>query len=250
MRRIFAHLSTLANGLCGVGAVLYVLAGNPTWAGLLIVCGVGFDGLDGFLARKAGGPPSAAGRYADSVADAVTFALAPAALLVVHTEAPGRWAPYEGLAWVAAAGLVALAIARLTYFTLRGYQRSDFLGAPTPQTALAIVALVLWTDVPGFAGVHPLVLLPAALLATVVMVVPVPFPKIRRGARLRGPMAVTGAALVFAEIPVQFRPAPGSLPYDLALGALSVASAGLLLYYLAGPFTVRPASAPGAPSAG
>lgn len=244
MRRIWAHLSTLANGLCGVGAILYVLAGNKLWAGLLIVCGVGFDGLDGFLARKAGGGASAVGRWADSASDAVTFALAPAALLIVHTDSPSAWAPYTPETW-AVGGLVAvLALSRLGYFSLRGYRRRDFLGAPTPQTALAIVALSLWGDLPGFAGIAPGPVLALSAIAAVVMVLPIPFPKIRRGAPLRAAMAATGVALVLAELPAQFRPSAGSPLYEISLGATIVASVGLLAYYLVGPFTVR-APSPG-----
>jgi phosphatidylserine synthase len=236
--RLYANLATLANGLCGIGAILYLLAGNKLWAGLLIVSGLGFDGLDGYLSRRAGGGAGSFGRVADSVSDAVTFGVAPAALLVVHTDQPSLWAPWQLWADAAALVLLSLAIARLTYFTLRGYQHKDFLGVPTPQTALAVVALSLWTDLPGFGGVHPPVLLGGALLAAVLMVVPIPFPKIRRGAPLRFPMTVTAVALVAAEIPLQFRPASGTPLYDLCLGATVVASVGLLLYYLVGPFTV------------
>lgn len=245
MTRLYANLATLANGLCGVGAVLYLLAGNKLWAGLLIVSGIGFDGLDGYLSRRAGGSSGSFGRIADSVSDAVTFGVAPAALLVVHTDAPGLWVPWTPWAEAVAALLLALALARLTYFTWRGYQRPDFLGVPTPQTALAVVALSLWTDLPGFAGVHPPILLLGALVASGLMVVPIPYPKIRRGAPLRLAMAVTGVALVAAEIPLQFRPGAGTPLYDLGLAATLVATVGLLLYYVVGPFTVPTPTAQG-----
>jgi phosphatidylserine synthase len=248
--KLWANLATLANALCGVGAIAYLLAGNKLWGGLLIVSGVGFDGLDGFLSRRAGGPPGRFGRVADSVADAITFGAAPAALIIVHTDDPGRWAAYENAAMAVGALLVVLALARLTYFTVRGYQRRDFLGVPTPQTALAVLGLSLWFDLPGFAGIQPGVLVAGAAIASVAMIVPVPFPKLRKGSKLRWPMAVTAMALVLAELPLQFRPDAGTLPYELAWVATTIASVGLLLYYLVGPFTVVPEPPREVPNAG
>jgi CDP-diacylglycerol--serine O-phosphatidyltransferase len=238
--RLPANLATLANGLVGVGAILYILAGNKLWAMLLITSGVGFDGLDGFLARKAGLGPSRFGRIADSIADATTFGLAPGALLIMHTDHAGLWQPLTVEAWAVGGLFAALSIARLVYFTLRGYQNPDFLGAPTPQSALALVVLTMFLDVPGFAGLHPTVLLALAAVVAVLMVVPIPFPKIRRGHPIRLPLAVGGAALVVALLPIQFRVGAGTPFYLLAEVAAAVALAGVAIYYLAGPFTVRP----------
>jgi CDP-diacylglycerol---serine O-phosphatidyltransferase len=244
--RLPANLATLANLLVGLGAILYVGAGNPLWAMLLITSGVAFDGLDGFLARRSGLGPSRFGRVFDSVADATTFGLAPAALLVVHTDHASLWQPYALAAWGVGLLFAALSIARLIYFTVRGYQNPDFLGAPTPQSALAIVVLCLLLNVPGFLGVDPVVLLGAAVAIAVVMVLPIPYPKIRRGHPIRLPLAVSGTALVVALLPVQFRVATGSAPYLLAEIAAAVALVGVATYYLVGPFTV-PKAAPHGP---
>ena len=240
-RRNLANLATLANGLCGIGAVLYTLAGNKPWAILLIVSGVGFDGLDGFLARRAGAAPSRFGRVADSVSDAVTFGAAPAALLWVHTGDVALWQP-----WALASALVALlvaglAVARLVYFTLRGYHRKDFLGVPTPTNALAIALAVLFLDTPGLLGVQPVPLLVLSAGLALLMVAPIPFPKIRRGHPLRLPMTATAVALVLALIPLQFHLARTSLPVEVAGGLAAVAAAGLASYYLLGPFSVAKA---------
>ena len=72
----------------------------------------------------------------------------------------------------------------------------------------------------------------------------------RRGSLLRWPMAVTGFALVAALLPLQFRPAPGSALYLVALAFSIVATAGVAAYYLIGPWTVpnsRAAAPAGAP---
>jgi phosphatidylserine synthase len=245
-----ANLATLGNGLVGVGAIAYVLAGNPLWAMLLIVSGIGFDGLDGWLSRRSGLPGNAFGRAADSVSDAVTFGLAPAALLIVHTMAHSVWSPWTWAALAVGAGYAALAIGRLVYFTLRGFRHPDFLGAPTPQAALAVIALLLFVDVPGFLGTIPAAALVGGAAIAIAMVVPVPFPKIRRGAPLRPAMIGTAVAVVVAILVLQFRPASGTAFFLLAESASVAAAIGIGLYYVVGPFTVpapRPEAAPGAP---
>ena len=91
--RVAANLATLANALLGVGAILYVLGGNKLWAMLLIACALGFDGLDGMFSRRSPNPAGLFGRVADSIADGITFGLAPAFLIAVHTSNVGTWQP-------------------------------------------------------------------------------------------------------------------------------------------------------------
>ncbi|HUI38898.1 MAG TPA: CDP-alcohol phosphatidyltransferase family protein [Thermoplasmata archaeon] len=241
--RLWANLATLANATVGVGAIAYVLAGNKLWAMLLIIAGIGFDGLDGFFHRRSGLPPNLFGRIADSAADAITFGLAPAALLIVHTDRIALWQPWTAGTIVAGAAVAALAIGRLVWFTARAHHLPHFVGVPTPQNAIGLVVVLLLFDTPAFLGTRPEVVVGLALVLAATMVVPVPFPKIRRGARLRLPMTVTGIALPVALVPLQFRPGPGSLLYEAAFAATLVAAAGAAAYYLAGPATVPPPAA-------
>jgi phosphatidylserine synthase len=236
--RVYANLATLANALLGIGAILYVLAGNKLWAMLLIAAAIGFDGLDGILSRRSRLPPSSFGRYADSVADAITFGLAPAFLIAVHSSNTALWAPWETLAVLLAGAYFAAAIGRLVYFTFRGFQRSYFLGVPTPQAALALIVALLFHDTPAFQTVQPPAVLIGVTIIAVLMVVPIPYPKIRRGSLLRIPMMVTGVATVVALLVLQFRPASGSPLFLVALGASYSMLVGVACYYLLGPFTV------------
>lgn len=246
--RVAANLATLANALLGVGAVLYVLAGNKLWAMFLIAAAIGFDGLDGLFSRRSVLPPSAFGRYADSVADGITFGLAPAFLIAVHTSYVALWSPWAWTAVGFAAFYFAAAIARLVYFTARGYERKYFLGVPTPQAALALIVVLLFHDTPAFQSVQPVAVLVGTAIISVMMVAPVPYPKIRAGSVLRAPMAVTGIATALALVLLQFRPAAGSLVFLVALGAAYSMLIGVACYYLLGPFTVdraRPAAPTG-----
>jgi CDP-diacylglycerol--serine O-phosphatidyltransferase len=246
--RVAANLATLANAFLGASAIAYVLAGNKLWAMLLIVCGIGFDGLDGLLSRRAGLGPSSFGRVFDSVADAITFGIAPGLLVAVELDRVGIWRRWEAWALWVGVLVAALAIGRLAYFTWRGYRRQSFLGASTPQNALALIVLLLFFDYPGFAGTLPVVVLGGAALLALLMVLPIPYPKLRRGTPLRPVMMVTAIALGVALVPVQFRPPPGSPLALLVELAAAVAAVGMGAFYLVGPWTVR--SAPTGAEAG
>lgn len=241
---LYANLATLANALVGVGAILYLLEGNKLWAMLLVISGIGFDGLDGWLHRRSGAPSSAVGRVADSVADSITFGLAPAALVAVHTDNASLWAPWMFDAELAGAAILVLAVARLLWFTLKAHDRPYFVGVPTPQNAIGIVLLLLLFDRPAFLGVAPLVVIGGALLLAVTMVLPIRFPKIRRGSPLRLAMTGTGVALVLAILPLQFRPSAGSPLFLFAEAVTALALAGTLAYYLLGPWSVAASDAP------
>jgi CDP-diacylglycerol--serine O-phosphatidyltransferase len=206
---------------------------------LLIASAIGFDGLDGIFSRRSAQPGSAFGRIADSVADAITFGAAPAFLIAVHTANTSTWQPYATLAVVLAAAYLAAAVARLVYFTARAYQRPDFLGVPTPQSALAVIVAVLFHDTPAFQTVQPVGLLIGVAALALMMVLPIPYPKIKRGAWLRWPMVATAVAAAVALTLLQFRLAVGTPLYDVALAASYVLLLGVASYYVVGPFTVK-----------
>jgi len=239
--RVSANLATLANALLGVGAILYILAGNKLWAMLLIASAIGFDGLDGIFSRRSRSPGTAFGRIADSIADAITFGVAPAFLIAVHTSDTGIWEPVDTFALVVAAAYLAAAIARLVYFTARAYQRSDFLGVPTPQSALAVIVAILFHDTPAFQTAQPVGLFVGAAVLALLMVLPIPYPKIRRDSPLRWPMVATAVAAGLSLLLLQFHPATGTLVYDVALLASYALLIGVASYYVLGPFTVKPA---------
>lgn len=245
--RVGANLATLANGLLGVGAVLYALAGNPIWALLLIAIAVGFDGLDGLLSRRSRRPAARFGRFADSISDAVTFGVAPAVVIAAHPGQGAPWPAYEPYALLVAGLVLALAVARLTYFTLYAHDRPDFLGVPTPQNALAIALYAVWFYRPAFLGLSPALFLAASALTAVAMVVPLRFPKVRGRAAVRSVMALGAIASALVLVPIQFVPAAGTPLYELAFSSTLVWAASIFTYYAVGPFTVNhgPPSSPG-----
>ncbi len=236
--RVGANLATLGNGLLGVGAVLYILAGNKLWAMLLITMAIGFDGLDGMLSRKSPRAAGTFGRVADSVSDALSFGLAPAVLVAVHTGDVGLWSPYADVTFAVAVVYFAAALARLTYFTVRAHALAHFVGVPTPQAALAVIVAVLFHDTPAFAGVAPVGLVVGVTIVAALMLVPIPYPKLRRGTLMRWPMAVTAALAAVTLVPLQFRPPAGAPLFELTYLAAWGFLVGVASYYLAGPFTL------------
>jgi phosphatidylserine synthase len=172
------------------------------------------------------------------VSDSVTFGIAPGVLVAFHPEQLALWAPWATASAAVGILVAALALARLVYFTLRGYQHKDFVGAPTPQNALGVIVVLLFLDVPAYAGTNPPLSLLLITVLALLMVAPVPFPKVRRGAAIRLPATVTALALVLAILPAQFAPSVGSPLYVFAEASAVVSAAGVAIYYVVGPFTV------------
>jgi CDP-diacylglycerol--serine O-phosphatidyltransferase len=150
---------TLANGLGGVGAVLAVLAyaADPRPSRLAValalypVCLV-MDFLDGRVARSQG-RASALGAELDSLADAVSFGVAPAAI--------GFAAGLRG-AWDAPALLffVACALGRLARYNATAAALADptgkvrhFEGVPVTGSLLVVAALAA-AAATGHLGTH------------------------------------------------------------------------------------------------
>ena len=239
LARALPNLATLGNALLGVGAIAYTLLGNKLFAVLLVVAGVSLDGLDGMLARRAGVTNRRFGRVADSAADAISFGVAPALFVGYHSFEAATWAPYTAATWGVAALVIVTAFARLTYFTLRAFDKPYFVGVPTPLAALSIGVLVLLFDQPPLVGTLPVPFLVGAALTAVAMVLPLPYPKVRRNSSIRAPMFVTAGALVLSVIVLQFAPSSESGFWWLAFAMTLVAAAGLLTYYFLGPTTVR-----------
>lgn len=124
---------TLCNLFCGIGAI-YLLE-DFNYAALLIITGGFFDVLDGGVARALK-VTSSIGKDLDSLADLVTFGLAPALLYIEL--------PHDGFPWLLLpAFLIAGGSAlRLAVFNQKPSSLT-FEGLPTPANALFIIGL-LW----------------------------------------------------------------------------------------------------------
>ena len=77
-----ANLITGSNMICGFIAIILALAGRIDIASLFIFLGAFLDFFDGFVARKIG-VSGAMGKQLDSLADVITFGVAPGVITLV-----------------------------------------------------------------------------------------------------------------------------------------------------------------------
>ncbi|MCR5051059.1 MAG: CDP-alcohol phosphatidyltransferase family protein [Paludibacteraceae bacterium] len=129
IRRIIPNTITSCNLLCGSIAVFLATQDAFVWTFVFILCGAIFDFFDGMSARllKA---PSPIGVQLDSLADDITFGLAPSMMLFAYLRPILGW-------WALVALLMAAASAlRLAKFNVDERQHSSFIGLATPPNAI------------------------------------------------------------------------------------------------------------------
>lgn len=178
-----ADVMTLLNATLGVVAMTVAVTGDPRLVAQLVLLAAVADGLDGIIAREFGG--TSAGPYLDSMADIVSFGTAPALFLFV--VARDGWAPLTdqpalyALAAGGAALFVVLSLVRTALYTVYVGEDENRPGIQNTLAASILAAGYL-------AGVTsvPVVLGSGAVLS-LLMVAPVPYPKLAaRDALLMG----------------------------------------------------------------
>ncbi|MCR5179821.1 MAG: CDP-diacylglycerol--serine O-phosphatidyltransferase [Bacteroidaceae bacterium] len=136
---------TCCNLICGCMATGAAFHAHFEWALVMIIAGAVFDFFDGMVAR-AMGISSPIGKELDSLADVVTFGVAPSAMIfqlfgLVHYPAwlasAAPYLPYTAFL------LAAFSALRLAKFNLDTRQTSSFIGLPTPANALFWASLIV-----------------------------------------------------------------------------------------------------------
>ena len=160
---VLPTLFTLANLLAGFASVFYASRTNDallpmnwsplTYAALFIFLGMLMDGIDGRVARLTR-TMTDLGEQLDSMADMVTFGVAPAFMVmqvarVVSPFASGAWDRYFGrIALAVACIYVACTALRLARFNIEAAaeaypDHNSFNGLPSPGAAGTVASLVL-----------------------------------------------------------------------------------------------------------
>ncbi len=142
MRRgvyILPNLFTTGNLFCGFWAIVSVFQEKFFYAAIAILLASAFDVLDGKVARLSGATSKFGVQY-DSLADLVSFGVAPALLAF-------SWAlrPYGRFGWLAAFLFVvcgALRLARFNVMSASG-ETKFFKGLPIPAAASMIALIIL-----------------------------------------------------------------------------------------------------------
>ncbi len=137
IKRIIPNSLTCANLLCGSVAVFMATQEQFLWAFALILAGGLFDFFDGASARWLK-VPSPLGVQLDSLADDITFGLAPAMALFCYLKPIIGW-------WALIALLMAAFSAlRLAKFNIDERQTTSFIGLATPPNA------ILWASITAY----------------------------------------------------------------------------------------------------
>ena len=139
---------TSCNLISGCIAIVFALSANYTMALTFIVVGAVFDFFDGMSARLLG-VSSPIGKELDSLADVVTFGVAPSSMIytLLLTLSKSGW--NETLAFAVpyvAVVMAAFSALRLAKFNLDERQTTSFIGLPTPANALFWGALIVGNE--------------------------------------------------------------------------------------------------------
>jgi len=129
---LLPSLFTLGNMFCGYACIVYAMRGEFVTAAPFIGLAIVIDMLDGRIARMTG-TTSAFGIEFDSLADVISFGVAPAILVFAWGLQPlGRLGWAAGFIFVAAA---AVRLARFNIQTGTHHDKRYFVGMPSPPAA-------------------------------------------------------------------------------------------------------------------
>ena len=239
---LLPSLFTMGNLFCGYACVVHALRGEFASGAVFIGIAIVLDMLDGRVARLTG-TSTAFGVEFDSLADIVSFGVAPAILSFAWGLAPlGR------LGWAAGFVFVAGAAVRLARFNIStgSQDKRYFAGMPSPAAA-GIPAATVFTFSEGIhTSYSALAVLAIVLVPGLLMVSTIRFRSFKAfdlGVRRPFPVLilVAGAiALLVAR--------PELVLMVLAYGYLASPFIGLLIQRLRrGKSTTEPAAQPPAP---
>ncbi len=209
-----ADIVTLSNALTGLAAILLAANQRLELASLLVFVGILLDGADGAVARMGYGNGPLGG-FLDSLADVITFAIAPATILATTADLGPIW-----LIWAAAGFYMVCVVMRLARFeALRERApRRYFSGMSSPGGALAVIAILL-------VGAPTWLVVSLVFFTGGLMVSRVRYPK------LRGPLGATAVVVIGAVLGTWSNPAWHEWA---VLGLIAF----MAFYLLAGPYYV------------
>lgn len=166
---------TCCNLVSGCIATYFAFMHNPSMALLWIIMGAVFDFFDGMVARLLH-VSSPIGKELDSLADDITFGMAPATMVFAQLSAMEYPAAVQFLASYlpfVAYVMAAFSALRLAKFNLDERQALGFIGLPTPANALFWGSLLVgggaWVD-----NLSPFVLLLLVFVSSALLVAEVP----------------------------------------------------------------------------
>jgi archaetidylserine synthase len=200
-------LVSLLNLICGIGSIAVAAQSDSFgFALILLLIAAVADGADGYIARRFKG--GELGEQLDSLADAVSFGVAPALLIFLEF---GEKDPLVAIfaAFYAVCGVLRLARFNSTVST----PKAGFEGLPITAGCIMLVTYLLLGK--SFVGIDFLLALTLAL--SILMVSTVNYPKIRNIKILAFVASVFGITVFLYFIDVQYMRLFSFLPFILML---------------------------------
>jgi CDP-diacylglycerol--serine O-phosphatidyltransferase len=187
MTKHIPNLITSLNLASGFIAIIFIANGDTVTGCWLILAAMIFDFLDGFSARllKA---YSIIGKELDSLADVVSFGVAPAFIIykllidtlpMISEEPLNPITPLQVIILIITALMPVCAALRLAIFNLDETQATTFKGLPTPANALAVISVILashFSDAAVFNSItgSPVTLIIITVILSLLMVSRIP----------------------------------------------------------------------------
>ncbi len=179
LKRNLPNILTLANLTSGVLAIIALFEGRMELIPWFLIASLIFDLLDGLVARALK-VHSELGLQLDSLADMISFGLAPGlALFLTFQEAARSGEPLpEFLPYLALLVPIFSAL-RLAKFNIDDRQEEHFIGLPTPANAILIYSLCLsafYTDNSTTEKIllHPFLLTALSIVSSLLLVAEIP----------------------------------------------------------------------------
>jgi len=173
---ILPSLFTTGNVFCGFYAIIAAMSEQYELAAWAIVAAMVFDVLDGRIARLTK-TTSAFGVQYDSLADIISFGMAPAIVVFAWVLKP-----FGRLGWMAAFLYLLCAALRLARFnvTKPDVRGQHFIGLPTPAAAAAVASVVIAFEDLFTTRVDPIVMVVMMYCLAFLMVSNIKYPAMKK----------------------------------------------------------------------
>lgn len=134
LKQIIPSAITALNLICGFTAIMI---GDFYWSPILLLCSFVFDSLDGLVARALN-VQSEFGKNLDSIADVISFGVAPAYLYALYSPDPENgYFTITAVAFIVIGGAI-----RLAKFNASP-SKTYFSGLPIPANALFFIGIII-----------------------------------------------------------------------------------------------------------
>jgi len=143
LKKYIPNTITSFNLLSGAGSIICTFSNNYEWALLFILFAAIFDFFDGFAARLLD-VKSEIGKELDSLADDISFGLAPA-ILMYHKMDNMAGCP-KILIYIPLI-LAAFSAVRLAKFNIDYRQTESFIGLPTPASSILLSSMICMSSI-------------------------------------------------------------------------------------------------------